>query len=200
MDRTLMELVFVLDRSGSMHGLEADTVGGYNSMICGQRRGGRALVTTVLFNGDSRIVHDRVPIHGVCEMSRDSYTVFGCTAMLDAVGSTIERISCEQRLSDTVPSSTIFVVITDGEENASIRYSWERVSELVTNKRSEGWRFLFYGANVDAGEVARRMGMDPGESMGYRCDSTGIREVYRSVSEKVTSLRCVDDRCPHTAI
>ena len=104
MDRTLMELVFVLDRSGSMHGLEADTIGGYNSMICGQRRGGRALVTTVLFNGDSRIVHDRVPIHRVCEMSRDSYTVFGCTAMLDAVGSTIERISCEQRLCSRGPA------------------------------------------------------------------------------------------------
>ena len=193
MDRTLTELVFVLDRSGSMHGLEADTIGGYNSIICGQRRLGRALVTTVLFNGDSKIVHDRVPIHGVREMSRDSYTVFGCTAMLDAVGSTIERVSCEQRMSEERPSSTIFVVVTDGEENASIRYSWERVSELVTARRKEGWRFLFYGANVDAKEVARMMGMDPGESMEYRCDPTGIREVYRSVSEKVMFLRCVGD-------
>ena len=192
MDRAFTALVFALDRSGSMHGLEADAVGGYNSMICNQRRGGRALVTTVLFNGDSKFIHDRVPIQGVCEMTRDSFTVFGCTAMLDAVGSTIERISREQGMSEERPSSTIFVVITDGDENASIRYSWERVSGLVSRKRSEGWRFLFYGANVESEKVARMMGMDPSESMEYRCDPTGIREVYRSVSEKITSLRCAD--------
>lgn len=193
MEGALTELVFVLDRSGSMHGLEADTVGGYNSMICGQRRGGRALVTMVLFNGDLKIVHDRVPIQDVREMSLVNYDVFGCTAMLDAVGSTIERVSSGKGRSLERPPSTIFIVITDGEENASIRYTWERVFELVSWKRSEGWSFLFYGANVDAREVAGRMGMDPGESMQYRCDPTGIREVYRSVSEKVTSLRCIYD-------
>lgn len=194
MDRRLTELVFLLDRSGSMHGLESDTVGGYNSLISDQRRnGGMRLVTTVLFNGDTEIVHDREPIHNIHDMRRDGYTVSGCTAMLDAFGSTIEHVSLEQKTSDRMPDTTIFAVITDGEGNASTRYSWEKVRGLVSSKRSEGWRFLFYGANIDSREVAMEMGMDPDESVEYRCDSLGIREVYRSVSDMVTSIRCTGD-------
>lgn len=194
MDRRLTELVFLLDRSGSMHGLEADTVGGYNSLISEQRRnGGRTLVTTVLFNGDTRIIHDREPIHGIRDMDRDGYTVFGCTALLDAVGSTVEHISSEQASSLEKPDITVFAVITDGEENGSTQYSLEMVRGLVSSKRSEGWRFLFYGANIDSRRVAMGMGMDPDGSMEYRCDPVGIREVYRSVSDRVTSIRCTGD-------
>lgn len=150
-------------------------------------------MTTVLFNGDLKTVHDREPIHDIHDMDRNGYTVFGCTALLDAVGSTIEHISSEQRRSGEKPDITVFVVITDGEENASTHYSLERVRELVLSKRSEGWRFLFYGANIDSRRVATEMGMDPDGSMDYRCDPAGIREVYRSVSDRVTSIRCTGD-------
>lgn len=150
----MTELVFILDRSGSMAGLEKDTIGGFNAMIEKQRREpGRAMVTTVLFDNRMETIHDRLPLDRVPEMTEEQYYVLGCTALLDAVGETVEHIRTIHKYArpEDVPEKTVFVITTDGLENASSQYTYGRVRDLIEEQReSRGWEFLFLGANIDA--------------------------------------------------
>ena len=167
----MTELVFILDRSGSMAGLEADTIGGFNAMIEKQRRqDGKALVSTVLFDGVTEVLHDRVPLDRVPLLTDRTYTVRGCTALLDAVGGAIHHIGNIHKYArrEDVPEKTIFVITTDGMENASRRYSYEKVKQMIARQQKKyGWEFLFLGANIDAAREAGRMGIAPTHAVTY---------------------------------
>ncbi len=193
MKKNLTELVFILDRSGSMSGLEADTIGGFNSMIERQKEAeGDVLVSTVLFDDESRVVHDRVNIRRIEPMTRKDYYVGGCTALLDAVGGAIRHISNIHKYARTedVPEHTIFVITTDGMENASHRYSAEEVKRMIERQKEKyGWEFMFLGANIDAVTTAARIGIDKSRAVNYRSDSEGTRLNYRVVGEALHCMR-----------
>ena len=193
MKKNLTEIVFILDRSGSMSGLEADTVGGFNAMIAKQKREpGEALISTVLFDDESVVIHDRVPVQNIAPMTERDYYVRGCTALLDAVGSTIRRVNHAQNASPWGrPDKTIFVITTDGMENASRRYSVQRVKEMIQRQKEKyGWEFLFLGANIDAVETAGHLGIAPDRAVNYHCDSVGTRLNYEVVGQAVAAVRC----------
>lgn len=194
MKKGLTELVFILDRSGSMHGMESDTVGGFNAMIEKQRRlAGTAYVSTVLFNNDSVVIHDRVDLSQVKPMTEANFRVGGCTALLDAIGNAIHHIGNVHKYarSEDVPEHTIFVIITDGMENASHHYSAERVKQMIEKEKTKyGWEFLFLGANIDAVETAGHFGIAHDRAVTYRGDKEGTRLNYEAVSDAVASVRC----------
>lgn len=194
MKKNLTELVFILDRSGSMHGMEADTVGGFNSMIERQRReAGEAYVSTVFFSNESKVFHDRVNLKNISLMSEGEFRVGGCTALMDAIGGAIHHIANVHKYAreEDVPERTIFVIITDGMENASRRYSSDRVKQMIEKEKSRyGWEFLFLGANIDAVETAARFGIGADRAVTYRGDREGTRLNYEVVSEAVASMRC----------
>ncbi|MBQ3090648.1 MAG: VWA domain-containing protein [Oscillospiraceae bacterium] len=186
------ELVFILDRSGSMSGLEADTIGGYNSMLENQKNEpGEATVTTVLFDTYAELLHDRIPIQGVAPITQREYYVRGCTALLDAVGMAIQKISAVQL--HTAPElradKVLFVITTDGYENASREYSYEKLRGLVERKKAEGWEFLFLGANIDAIGTAARFGISADRAANYHADSQGTAVNFAAVSEAASNLR-----------
>ena len=187
------ELVFILDRSGSMSGLERDTIGGFNSMLEKQKKeAGEARVTTVLFDGQIELLHDRLDIGDVAPITEREYYVRGCTALLDAVGFAISKIAAVQK--NTAPEKraekVLFVITTDGYENASREYSYERVKQLVEfEKEKYGWEFLFLGANIDAAAAAGRFGIAPDRAVNYHADSEGTRLNYEVVSETVSCMR-----------
>ena len=189
----MTELVFILDRSGSMAGLEADTIGGFNAMIEKQRRqDGKALVSTVLFDGVTEVLHDRVPLDRVPLLTDKTYTVRGCTALLDAVGGAIHHIGNIHKYArrEDVPEKTIFVITTAGMENASRRYSYEKVKQMIARQQKKyGWEFLFLGANIDAAREAGRMGIAPTHAVTYTNDSAGVRANYESVTYAVSAMR-----------
>ena len=189
----MTELVFILDRSGSMYGLERDTIGGFNSMLDKQRtRSGAAFVTTVLFNQERTFLHDRLPLERVPNITEAQYTPVGGTALLDAVGSTIRHIARIHKYArkEDVPEKTLFVIITDGMENASREYSYDRVKELIAHEqRKYGWEFLFLGANIDAAREGARFGIRPERAVTYKCDAEGTALNYDAVCEAVTELR-----------
>lgn len=193
MKNGITELVFILDRSGSMHGLEKDTIGGFNSMLEEQRRkDGRALVTTVLFNSDYEILHDRLALEKVPAMTEDDYRVGSCTALLDAVGRTVEHISEIHRYArlEDVPENTLFVITTDGLENASRNYTADRVRKMIEDKKKEfGWEFLFLGANIDAVGTASRIGISEDRAVKFCCDEAGTALSYKAVSNAICGLR-----------
>ena len=193
MNNQLTELVFILDRSGSMHGLEKDTLGGFNSMMEKQKKGeGNALVTTVLFDTEIDVLHDRLPLKSVRPMTEEDYVAGGCTALLDAVGSTIHRIGTVHKYArpEDVPAHTLVVIITDGEENSSRFYDYEDVRHMVEREKSKyGWEFIFLGANIDAVEVADRFGISADRAANYHADSEGTQLNYEVVSEAICSLR-----------
>ncbi|WP_294518636.1 vWA domain-containing protein [uncultured Pseudoflavonifractor sp.] len=194
MKKNLTELVFILDRSGSMQGLEGDTIGGFNSMLDRQKREpGEAYVSTVLFDDRAEVLHDRVKVGQVRPMTEKEYYVRGCTALLDAVGGAIHHIGNIHKYarSEDVPEHTLFVITTDGMENASRRYSAQQVREMIRRQREKyGWEFLFLGANIDAVETAGRMGIAPDRAVNYHCDSAGTRLNYEVVGEAVAAVRC----------
>ena len=198
MKNDLTELVFILDRSGSMAGLEKDTIGGFNSMIEGQKKQeGEALVTTVLFDHEQVRLHDRVSLSSVQPMTENDYTVRGCTALLDAVGDTVEHVADVHRYirPEDVPARTMFVITTDGMENASRRFDGNAIKKLVEQKREEGWEFLFIGANIDAIAAAGAIGIREDHAVNYRADSSGTRAVFRAVEKAARAMRacaCVD--------
>lgn len=189
----ITELVFILDRSGSMAGLESDTIGGFNAMIEKQRKlSGECYVSTVLFDNVSEVLHDRVKLSDIKPMTENDYTVRGCTALIDALGSAIHHIGNIHKYArkEDVPTHTMFVITTDGMENASRRYSSEQVKKMIEQKKSEhGWEFLFIGANIDAVETARRYGIDSDRAVNYNADKKGTRVVYDSVANAVCRVR-----------
>lgn len=192
MKNNVTELVFILDRSGSMHGLEADCVGGFNAFIEKQRDvEGACYVTTVLFANDSETVHDRAALGEVKPMTRRDFTVGGCTALLDAIGEAVRHIETIHRYArrEDVPEHTTFIIMTDGLENASQKYSSAEVKRLIERKKREGWEFLFLAANIDAVETAARFGIARDRAVDYRADGRGTRVAYESVAEAVANQR-----------
>lgn len=194
MNNHLTELVFILDRSGSMSGLEGDTIGGFNSMLAKQRaEEGRALVSTLLFDNETEVLHDRVDIQAVSPMTDRDYFVRGCTALLDALGGAIRHIGNIHKYArpEDVPEHTLFIITTDGMENASRRYTAGQVRQMVRRQKERyGWEFLFLGANIDAVETARSFGISADRAVNYHCDSEGTALNYEVLSEAVCAVRC----------
>lgn len=196
----LTELVFVLDRSGSMCGMEEDTIGGFNSMIEKQKKeDGEAYVSTVLFDNESEVIHDRVSLQCVAKMTDKEYYVRGCTALLDAVGGAIKHIGNIHKYArrEDVPQKTMFVIITDGMENASHKYTKEKVKQMIERQQEKyGWEFIFLGANIDAVSAAGNIGIAPERAVNYHCDSQGTQLNYEVISEAVCAMRAgapIDD-------
>ena len=193
MKTNLTEMVFILDRSGSMAGLEGDTIGGFNSMIERQKKqDGEALVSTVLFSDDSCVIHDRVPLNKVEPMTEKQYMVGGCTALIDAIGGAIHHIGNVHKYArrEDVPEHTIFVIMTDGMENASHRYTIGRVREMIRRQKDKyGWEFLFLGANIDAVETAAHYGIGADRSVTFQNDSAGQRLNYEVLSDAMCDVR-----------
>ena len=187
------ELVFILDRSGSMSGLEADTIGGFNSLIAKQKKeAGRAVVSTVLFDDRIEVLHDRVPLERIEPLTDRDYYVRGCTALLDALGGGIHHIGNVHKYArpEDRPEKTLFVITTDGMENASRRYTAEKVKAMVERQKARyGWEFLFLGANMDAVEVAGRVGIGADRAATYRCDEEGTALNFEVISDAVRHVR-----------
>ena len=181
----ITELVFILDRSGSMQGLESDTIGGFNAMLEKQRKsGGTVLLSTILFNQESFVLHDRRDIREVPALTEKEYDVSGCTALYDAVGGAIRHIRNIHRYirPEDVPDHTLFVITTDGLENASTRFTLKDVRRLIEERKEKGWEFLFLGANIDAAAAARDFGLSEKNAAEFICDGAGIRTMYDSLS------------------
>lgn len=193
MKRNLTELVFILDRSGSMNGLEQDTVGGFNSLIEKQKKEeGECYVSTVLFDNFSEVLHDRVALEDIKPMTERDYSVRGCTALLDAIGGAIKHIGDIHKYarSEDVPEHTMFVITTDGMENASHIYDSKTVKKMIGNQKERyGWEFLFLGANIDAVETARHFGISEDRAVTYYADSIGTKTNFDAVSETICCTR-----------
>ena len=187
------ELVFILDRSGSMAGLESDTIGGFNAMIEKQKKeDGECFVSTVLFDDETLVLHDRIPLSRVPKMTEKDYTVRGSTALIDALGGAIHHIGNIHKYArpEDVPENTVFIITTDGMENASHRYTSERVKHMISRQKEKfGWEFLFIGANIDAVETAAHYGISSDRAVNYNADEKGTQTVFASVSRAVGSVR-----------
>ena len=193
MKKNLTELVFILDRSGSMAGLEKDTIGGFNAMIEKQRgEPGEALISTVLFDNEAEVIHDRIPLDRVPALTEKEYFVRGCTALLDAVGGAIHHIGNVHKYAreEDRPEKTLFVITTDGMENASHFYTYDQVKAMIQRQQEKyGWEFLFLGANIDAAREAARFGIRADRAANYYADSVGTEVVYEAVNEAVCQVR-----------
>ena len=192
LNNNITEIVFILDRSGSMSGLEKDTIGGFNAMIEKQKKqDGKAYVSTVLFDHESVVLHDRLPLEQIKPMTEDDYTVRGCTALLDAIGGAVKHIGNIHKYArpEDVPEHTMFVITTDGLENASRKYNSRDIKRLIESKKEEGWEFLFIGANIDAIETANDYGISADRAVNYNADSQGTGVVFEAVSETVAKFR-----------
>lgn len=196
MKKTLTEIVYILDRSGSMSGLEADTIGGFNSMIEKQKQTGeRAYVSTVLFDDRTEVIHDRVPIEKVDKITNKEYFVRGSTALLDAVGGAIKHIINIHKYAreEDRPDKTIFVITTDGMENASMNYNYKQVKKMIEKEQKEyGWEFIFIGANIDACAEAERFGIRKERAVNYIHDDRGTKLVYEGVSQAMCAAMEAD--------
>lgn len=202
MKKGLTELVFILDKSGSMSGLEADTIGGYNSMLAKQQAvEGECRITTALFDNNYELLHDRIDINAVSPITDKEYQVGGSTALLDAIGRTINKIGNAQKhtADDYRAEKVMFVIITDGEENSSREYSAEKVKAQIERQKTKyGWEFIFLGANIDAVQTARRFGIAPDRAVDYLADSEGTELNFKVMSAAVTAFRkagTVDEAC-----
>ena len=193
MRKNLTELVMILDRSGSMGGLESDTIGGYNSMLNRQREAeGEVLVSTVLFDDRSEVIYDRVPLEKMPLMTEKEYYVRGCTALLDAVGGAVRHIGNVHKYAreEDRPEKTIFVITTDGLENASHEYTSERVKKMIERQKEKyGWEFIFLGANIDAVETAGRIGIAEDRTVNFHNDSIGVTLNYQVLADTVCEMR-----------
>ena len=193
MNHNMTELVFILDKSGSMRGLEKDTIGGYNSMLEKQKaEEGSAHVTTVLFDTHVELLHDRLPLGCVKPLTEKEYCVGGKTALLDAVGTTIQRINEIQNAEpeESRAGKVIFVITTDGFENASRKFTYPILKNLIESQQKElGWEFMFLGANMDAVSEAGKLGIQPDRAASFVNDSIGIATNYASVSMAVSAMR-----------
>ncbi len=189
----LTELVFILDRSGSMSGLEGDTIGGFNAMIEKQKKEeGEAYVSTILFDNVSEVLHDRINLKEIPKMTAKDYTVRGCTALIDAIGGAIKHIGNIHKYArpEDVPAHTMFIITTDGQENASHRFSSDEVKKMIERQKKDvGWEFLFIGANIDAVETAARFGIDSNRAVNYNADSAGTQILYETLSAPICAMR-----------
>jgi len=204
MNKNLTEIVFILDRSGSMSGLEKDTIGGYNSLLDKQKKEeGEAYISTVLFDDKVEVLHDRVDINQINHITQEEYFVRGCTALLDAVGDAIHHIGNVHKYAreEDRPAKTLFVITTDGQENASRRYTYDKVKKMVERQKNRfGWEFLFLGANIDAVKEASRFGIMEDRAVNFECDSIGTEINYRVVSKAISKLRNYDGAQPCQAL
>ena len=193
MKENLTELVFILDKSSSMHGLEADTIGGFNSLIEKQKKeDGKALVTTILFDDKTEVVHDRVDLEYIRNMTSEQYITGGTTALLDAVGGAVSHIRKIHKYirPEDVPAKTLFVITTDGMENASRHYTYDKVKKLIEHQKAKyGWEFIFLGANIDAAETAVSMGISRDRAADYISDRVGTALNYSVISEITSAVR-----------
>lgn len=193
MKTNITELVFILDKSGSMSGLESDTIGGYNAMLKKQQaEPGEAMVTTVLFDDNYELLHDRTNIKGIQAITEKDYFVGGCTALLDAIGKTIHKIGNAQKHTGAEfrADKVVFVITTDGMENASREYTYEKIKGMIERQKEKYcWEFIFLGANIDAVSTAERFGISADRAANYNADSEGTRLNYKVVSDAVSELR-----------
>ena len=193
MKKGLTEIVFILDRSGSMSGLESDTIGGYNSMIEKQKKEeGEALISTVLFDGQTDVLHDRVSLDKISPITEKEYYVRGSTALLDAVGGAIRHIGNVHKYAreEDVPEKTLFIITTDGMENSSRQYSYDKVKKMIEKQKEKyHWEFIFLGANIDAVGVADRFGVDRQHAVRYECDSAGTALNFQVMNKMVSCAR-----------
>lgn len=193
MKNNLTELVFILDRSGSMAGLEGDTIGGFNAMIEKQKKEpGEAYVSTILFDNVSEVLHDRVSLSSVPKMTDRDYTVRGCTALIDAIGGAIKHIGNIHKYArpEDVPEHTMFIITTDGMENTSRRFSSDEVKKMIERQKAEfGWEFLFIGANIDAVQTAAQFGIGHDRAVNYHADSQGTQVLYETLCAPISAMR-----------
>ena len=193
MKKGLTEVVFILDRSGSMSGLEKDTIGGYNSMIEKQKsEEGEALISTVLFDNEQEVLHDRVPLNRIEPITEKEYYVRGSTALLDAIGGAIRHIGNVHKYAreEDVPEKTLFIITTDGMENSSREYSYDKIKKMVEKQKEKyGWEFIFLGANIDAVSVANQFGVEKNRAVRYECDEEGTKLHYQVLSKIVSNAR-----------
>lgn len=194
MKKNLTELVFILDKSGSMASLEQDTIGGFNAMIEKQKKlDGECVVSCVLFDNGQKVIYDRVPLSEVRPMTEEDYTAGGCTALVDALGKSVKYIgNIHKHLrEEDVPEHTVFVITTDGMENASREYSSEKVKKMVSKKTEKnGWEFLYLAANIDAVETGAAVGIKAGRAANYKCDGKGTGMLYEAVGNAIAGMRC----------
>ena len=197
MKKDLTELVFILDKSGSMHGLEKDTIGGFNSVIEKQKKeSGEVIVSTILFNDSSHVIYDRTNISNISLMTSNEYFVGGCTALLDAVGTAITNIINIRKITPKAsqPEKTIFIITTDGKENASVEYSYKKIKQMIeTQKEKYKWEFIFLGANIDVAKEAEKLGVNGECSVSYHCDSKGLDLCYEGISMAISECRAKKD-------
>lgn len=192
MKKNLTELVFILDRSGSMSGLEDDTIGGFNSFIEKQKDiDGKCLVSTVLFNNHSKVIYDRVSLDEISKMTRNDYVPGGSTALIDAMGDAIHHIKNVHKYirKEDIPDNTVFVIITDGQENDSHKYSSDEVKTMVSKQKEVGWEFIFLGANIDAVETAKQYGIDEKRSVRFHNDDKGIKNNFAVLGKALCCIR-----------
>ena len=198
MKNNLTEMVFILDRSGSMAGLESDTIGGFNGMISKQKKeDGEAFVTTYLFDNETELLHDRIALSAIEPMTDDDYHVRGCTALLDAIGEAITHITQIHKYArqEDIPAHTIFVITTDGMENASRNYSPKSIRQMIEKQKELGWEFLFLGANIDAIDVAENIGIDRNRSANYRADKMGTAVMFKALEAPLAAIRRNKEVC-----
>ena len=199
MKKGLTEIVFILDRSGSVGGLESDTIGGYNSLIEKQKKEeGEAYISTVLFDDVCEVLHDRVSLDEIKPMTDKEYFVRGCTALLDAIGGAIKHIGNVHKYAreEDRPEKTLFIITTDGQENSSKQYNYEKIKRMVERqKEKHGWEFLFLGANIDAVAEAGRIGIKANRAANYHCDSEGTAANYKVLNEAVSAVRNCENVC-----
>ena len=194
--KNLTEVVFILDRSGSMEGLEADTIGGFNSMLAKQKKTeGEVLVSTVLFDHETEVLHDRVPLSEIKNMTEEEYWTRGSTALLDAVGSSIQHIKNVHKYAreEDRPEKTLFVITTDGMENSSYHFDYNEVKKLVEAQKESGWEFIFLGANIDAIGTAGHLGIDADRAVNYHSDSIGTKAIFSGISSFVSSFAAMPE-------
>ncbi|MBE6908973.1 MAG: hypothetical protein E7474_05145 [Ruminococcaceae bacterium] len=197
MKNNITELVCILDRSGSMSGLESDTIGGFNALIEKQKKeDGACLVSTVLFNTECDVLHDRVPIDEIKPMKAEDYVPGGCTALLDAIGGAIHHIGNIHKYArpEDVPEHTIFVITTDGLENSSRRYGSAKVKRMIEHEKEKyGWEFIFLAANIDAVETAEHIGISRNRAANYKADDVGTQKMYSVMARAVSAVRCDEE-------